>query len=157
MSEVVATVGLCLATIDGTYAETVAALVEDVRTFEAHDPEYALEQVLSELALGGKGGAPTEGGGVKVATFHRTKGLQWPHVYLIGLEDETLPDFLSTSLEALQEERRLCFVGVCRAEDSLTLTRVRGANLVSSKGRSVRSAQASAAANGTVSPIPSLA
>jgi superfamily I DNA/RNA helicase len=81
--------------------------------------------LLADLALGGKGGAPTEGGGVKLATIHRTKGLQWPHVYLVGLEQDSLPHYYARTDEQMREERRLCFVGVCRAEDSLTVTRIR--------------------------------
>ena len=65
---------------------------------------------------------------MKVASLHRTKGLQWPCVYIIGLENETLPDFRAESDEQLSHERRLCFVGVCRAEDELTLTYVRQLN-----------------------------
>ena len=81
--------------------------------------------VLSELALGGVGLAPTAGGGVKVASLHRTKGLQWPRVYIVGLEQGMLPDYRTETEAELSEERRACFVGVCRAETHLTLTRIR--------------------------------
>jgi ATP-dependent DNA helicase UvrD/PcrA len=101
--------------------EDIAAAVE---AFEARDPEFTLEHLLSELALGGIGGAPTVGGGVKVASLHRTKGLQWPRVYLVGLEDGTLPDHRAETEGSQSEERRVCFVGVCRAEEFLTLSRV---------------------------------
>jgi superfamily I DNA/RNA helicase len=102
----------------------VDTLAAEVAAFEAHDPQYNLDHLLADLALGGKGGAPTEGGGVKLATIHRTKGLQWPRVYLIGLERDSLPHYYSQTEESVQEERRLCFVGVCRAEEVLTITRV---------------------------------
>ena len=68
-------------------------IVDAVAALEADDPEFTLEHVLSELALGGIGLAPTAGGGVKVASLHRTKGLQWPRVYIVGLEQGTLPDY----------------------------------------------------------------
>jgi len=99
-------------------------LVETVVAFEQHDPEFTLEHLLADLMLGGTGGAPTEGGGIKVATIHRTKGLQWPWVYLVGLEEGWLPDWHAKTDEEISEERKLCFVGVCRAEDRLVLSRI---------------------------------
>lgn len=120
---IVEEVGYCIDAVE-TDREWYADFVAEVQAFIEHDPDYSLEHLLSELALGGKGGAPTESGGVKVATLHRTKGLQWPIVYLVGMEDEHLPDYRIETDEDLQEERRLCFVGVCRAEDRLVLTRI---------------------------------
>jgi DNA helicase-2/ATP-dependent DNA helicase PcrA len=124
VSDIVREVGRCIEAINPNVTITDALLAE-VAAFEGHDPEYSLDHLLADLALGGKGGAPTEGGGVKLATIHRTKGLQWPHVYLMGLEQDTLPDYHAKTDEQMQEERRLCFVGVCRAEDSLVITRIR--------------------------------
>jgi DNA helicase-2/ATP-dependent DNA helicase PcrA len=83
---------------------------------------YTLEHLLADLALKSGGRPPTEGGGVKVATLHATKGVQWPTVYLVGLEEGRLPDYRVTTAEQPAEERRACFVGVCRAEDTLILT-----------------------------------
>jgi len=83
----------------------------------------AFEHMLAELALGSIGRAPTEGGGVKLATLHRTKGLQWKTVFLLGLEDGHIPDFRSESPIEIAEERRLCFVGVSRAQHELVVTR----------------------------------
>jgi DNA helicase-2/ATP-dependent DNA helicase PcrA len=102
--------------------EAIALSVEEV---EAHDPGFSLDDLLAELSLGGIGGAPTSIGGVKVASLHRTKGLQWPRVYIVGLENGTLPDYRAESPAAMSEERRACFVGVCRAESHLTLSRIR--------------------------------
>lgn len=102
-------------------ADRMGPLVAAVEDFERHDPEFAVDDLLAELALGSGGRAPTEGGGVRVASLHKTKGLQWPIVYMLGLEDGHMPDFRSEE-EDLPEERRACFVGVCRAEDRLVLT-----------------------------------
>jgi DNA helicase II / ATP-dependent DNA helicase PcrA len=124
VSDVVRQVGACIEALNPNVQITEALLAE-VAAFETHDPDYSLDHLLADLALGGKGGAPTEGGGVKLATIHRTKGLQWPHVYLVGLEQDSLPHYYTRTPEQMQEERRLCFVGVCRAEDSLTITRIR--------------------------------
>jgi DNA helicase II / ATP-dependent DNA helicase PcrA len=97
-------------------------IVDSIAHFELYDKDFSLEHLLSELALGSVGRAPTAGGGIKVASLHRTKGLQWKIVYLVGLEDDHLPDYRSTEATKLIEERRLCFVGVSRAEESLTVT-----------------------------------
>jgi DNA helicase-2/ATP-dependent DNA helicase PcrA len=114
--------------VDADAAENMQAVQNAIEAFQAHDAEFGIEHLLAELALGGTGGAPTSGGGVKVSSLHRTKGLQWPYVYLVGLEDNVLPDYHADTPSALSEERRTCFVGICRAERSLTLTRVRLAN-----------------------------
>lgn len=112
--------------IDTELAHSFNSLLEGIQAFKEHDPDFSLENLLSELALGTPGGAPTEGGGVKLASLHRTKGLQWPNVFLVGLEEGTLPDHRSVKDdEELRQERRLCFVGVCRAEDQLVVTRVK--------------------------------
>jgi DNA helicase-2/ATP-dependent DNA helicase PcrA len=107
------------------YAKGLAAISDAVKAFQDHDPEFGIDHLLAELALGGIHGAPTSGGGVKVASLHRAKGLQWPRVYLVGLEDGMLPDFRADTPLSMREERRACFVGVCRAEQHLTLCRVR--------------------------------
>jgi DNA helicase-2/ATP-dependent DNA helicase PcrA len=124
VSEIVQQVGACIEAVNPG-VQVTDGLLADVTAFETHDPQYSLDHLLADLALGGKGGAPTEGGGVKLATMHRTKGLQWPFVYLVGLEQDSLPHYYSRTDEQMREERRLCFVGVCRAEDVLTVTRVR--------------------------------
>lgn len=105
--------------------DLAGTLCEGVAAFQEFDPEYTLDHVLSELALLGGSAPPTRTGGIKVASLHRTKGLQWPRVYLVGMEDGHIPDHRADDDEKLREERRLCFVGVCRAEDSITLTRFR--------------------------------
>lgn len=115
---------VCAEVLDAEVAVAMAPIVQAVTALEEHDPEFTLEHVLAELALGGIGLAPTVSGGVKVASLHRTKGLQWPRVYILGLEKGTLPDYRAETESAISEERRACFVGVCRAETHLTLTRI---------------------------------
>ncbi len=63
---------------------------------------------------------------VTLATIHAAKGLEWPHVHLAGLSEGLLPISYATTLEQIDEERRLAYVGITRAAHSLSITWVRG-------------------------------
>ena len=62
---------------------------------------------------------------VVLMTLHSAKGLEFPHVYLAGMEDGLFPSYMtvtSDDREDMEEERRLCYVGITRAEQKLTMT-----------------------------------
>ncbi|KWW30214.1 MAG: DNA helicase II / ATP-dependent DNA helicase PcrA [bacterium P3] len=60
---------------------------------------------------------------VSLMTIHSAKGLEFPHVYVVGMEENLFPSMLSlTSRQELEEERRLFYVAVTRAEQQLTLS-----------------------------------
>ena len=74
--------------------------------------------------------APTPGpNAVQCITIHRSKGLEFEHVYLIGMAQEVFPSYRALQRgpgsEEVEEERRSCFVAITRARETLTLTRAR--------------------------------
>src|SRR5438309_295010 len=93
--------------------------------FDAHEnPAQALEQFLTEITLRSDVDSYAEDEeGVTLITLHMVKGLEFPVVFMVGMEDGLLPHRRALDNEKeMPEERRLCYVGITRAQDRLYLT-----------------------------------
>src|SRR5258708_22852281 len=79
---------------------------------------------MAEVALDRENEKETDTGkdGVTLITFHAAKGLEFPHVFLIGIEEGILPHDRSKLEGNLDEERRLFYVGITRGMQTLTIT-----------------------------------
>lgn len=99
--------------------ENLAELRSALREFAR--PGATLRDFLDRLSLGAEG--PESGEGVRLMTIHAAKGLEFPVVFLAGLEEGLLPHHRALSREKdIEEERRLCYVGMTRAMDHLYLS-----------------------------------
>ncbi len=93
---------------------------------EAEDRGETLTEFLDHAALVSDADDYDERARVTLMTVHSAKGLEFSTVFLVGLEEGLLPHKLSLEDEAaIEEERRLCYVGMTRAKDRLILTRAR--------------------------------
>ncbi|HYZ14369.1 MAG TPA: 3'-5' exonuclease, partial [Actinomycetota bacterium] len=92
--------------------------------FAQRDPEGTLADFLEQVSLlGEQDEYDEEAGSVTLMTLHNAKGLEFPVVFVIGLEDGIFPHYRSMGDPAqLEEERRLMYVGVTRARERLYLT-----------------------------------
>ncbi|MEW5765645.1 MAG: ATP-dependent helicase [Acidobacteriota bacterium] len=104
--------------------ENVRELVSAMREFESREGGD-LRLFLERQALASDQDELKDGpvDAVRLMTLHAAKGLEFPVVFLSGLEQDLCPHALSSQTEeGLEEERRLCYVGMTRAMDRLTLT-----------------------------------
>jgi DNA helicase-2/ATP-dependent DNA helicase PcrA len=107
--------------------ENLLELVDQMREYERETEEPSLSGFLERIALASDvDGYDPEKGAISLMTVHTAKGLEFPRVFLTGLEEGVFPHARSIDDDsAIEEERRLCYVAVTRAEKRLYLTRVR--------------------------------
>lgn len=105
----------------------VEELISAAAEYDAGNPEGSVAEWLSQVSLvSDTDKVDLAGGAVTLMTLHAAKGLEFPAVYIAGLEEGLLPHARareSRDDDAVEEERRLCFVGMTRAKQRLTLTR----------------------------------
>ena len=109
------------------YPEALERLGALVAASSAHTLEESIDLLLARAALSAKAGAEVDSERVNLLTLHSTKGLEFSRVYVIGAEDGLLPgqrELDQNDEKAIQEGRRLLYVGMTRAQDRLVLTRV---------------------------------
>ena len=106
--------------------DNVEELISKLVSYEESAEEPSLSEFLEQVALVSDIDNVEAGGGqVLLMTLHSAKGLEFPFVYLAGLEDGLFPSYMSIiseDMEDIEEERRLAYVGITRAMKELMLT-----------------------------------
>ena len=111
---------------DETRVENLAELESVAQEFVVANPEGTLGDFLEQVSLVADSDEipDSDGGVVTLMTLHTAKGLEFPVVFLTGMEDGVFPHMRSLgSSKELEEERRLAYVGITRARERLYLTR----------------------------------
>lgn len=110
-------------------SDSVEELVNSIAAYEDREPEPTLGGFLADVALAGREmGSEKDRAAAQNAvwllTLHAAKGLEFPVVYMVGMEEGILPHHRSIGDNdgQVDEERRLCYVGLTRAQESLTLS-----------------------------------
>ncbi len=104
--------------------DNIKELLTVMKEFEESHPNPSLNQFLDQISLLTDIDTYKESEeAVTLMTLHNAKGLEFPVVFMVGMEDGVFPHIRSmTASEELEEERRLCYVGVTRAKERLYLT-----------------------------------
>ena len=108
--------------------ENIEELISKARLYEEKEENPTLSGLLEEIALVADIDSYDESESrVVLMTIHSAKGLEFKNVYMVGMEDGLFPSYNSINQgEAeIEEERRLCYVGITRAKEKLTLTRAK--------------------------------
>ena len=90
--------------------------------------EVTLEHYLDHIALFTNQDTGDKGDRVRMMTIHTAKGLEFPYVFLCGLNEGIFPSKKTRTRQAMEEERRLCFVAMTRAQKGLFLSEAAGRN-----------------------------
>ena len=105
--------------------DNVNELVNWLERLAAKDNEADLATLVAKLTLLDtldKDNEDKDENKVHLMTLHASKGLEFPHVYLVGVEEECLPHRASIEEDNIEEERRLAYVGITRARKTLTIS-----------------------------------
>ncbi|MDB5390790.1 MAG: pcrA 2, partial [Planctomycetaceae bacterium] len=107
--------------------ESLNQIIDSMKLYIDANDEPSLHEFLDQSTLNDQFSQPDKSEksiskGIKLMTLHSAKGLEFPRVYLVGLEEGILPHYRSLIENTVEEERRLTYVGVTRARDHLTIT-----------------------------------
>ena len=109
--------------------DNLAELKQSVYEYETTcGEETTLEHYLAHIALFSNSDAGDQGDKVKLMTVHAAKGLEFPYVFLCGMNEGIFPSRKVRTLQGMEEERRLAFVALTRAEKGLCLSEADGHN-----------------------------
>ncbi|MDD7593248.1 MAG: 3'-5' exonuclease [Peptoniphilaceae bacterium] len=107
---------------DKTRMENIGAFLDAVASYEQEEPEASITDYLQNLALLSDRDKTDEKGGVNLLTIHSAKGLEFPVVFVVGLEEGLFPSSRTVEEGNVEEERRLFYVAMTRAEKRLYLS-----------------------------------
>ena len=108
---------------DETRLENLMEFKSITASYEERTGSVNLGDFLEEISLVSDQANHTEDGNVvTLMTLHSAKGLEFPIVFLVGMEEGLFPHNMSIMEDNIEEERRLCYVGITRAKDKLYLT-----------------------------------
>ncbi|KTC80708.1 UvrD-helicase domain-containing protein [Legionella cherrii] len=104
--------------------DNVWELLEWVGRLLTKNPEQSLAEVINKLILIDilEQADEQDNQTLQLMTLHASKGLEFPYVYLVGMEEELLPHRVSIDEDQIEEERRLAYVGITRAQKGLCFT-----------------------------------
>ena len=120
--------------------ENVQELVGVAREWQDAAQEPTLSGFLQEISLySDQDSIRGEGNLVTLMTLHNAKGLEFRAVYLIGMEEGIFPHSRSIEEQGVEEERRLCYVGMTRAMEKLTLLHASSRSLYGNRGYNLAS------------------
>lgn len=107
--------------------DNLAELKQSIYDYESTcGEESTLEHYLAHVALFTNSDVQNDGDRVKLMTVHSAKGLEFPYVFLCGMNEGVFPSRKVRTLQGIEEERRLAFVAVTRAEKALFLSEADG-------------------------------
>ena len=114
---------------DDSYLDRMDNIKEFASVLQETEEEYEglshfeiLQNLLSDLALRSEHDDTKADESVRLTTFHQAKGLEFDTVFMVAMEEEIFPGLNIITNEDLEEERRICYVGITRAKNELYLT-----------------------------------
>jgi len=102
--------------------EFQSVLKETEETYEGLSHTEMLKNLLSDLALRSENDDTKEDNAVILTTYHQAKGLEFKNVFMVATEEGIFPSSNSISDFEIEEERRICYVGITRAKENLFIT-----------------------------------
>lgn len=104
------------------YDDLIDELIKSCKEFEFNNPNSTLQDYINNVMLLSSTNDNIDGDNVSVMTMHASKGLEFKVVFIVGCQEDFVPHKQSIDEDNLEEERRLLYVGVTRAEKKLVIT-----------------------------------